>query len=644
MGQAIMTHRLQSAAVALCLCTVTGIPSATQAPRPGSTPTAAITGVVVDAASGAPVAGADVWLRVHSRATTYTTVSRQLSDGRGRFAFTDLAASTGYVVVANAPAYLEAASPSSLGHLVVADGQWLADVRIRIRRAGSIAGAMVDEQGEPLVGAHVRLLTEVTLAGARRLAAGPVTVTNDRGAYRFGQLAPGRYLVVAPFVQGSTSAPRRAPATTQVGRGGGTPPPPAPMIELGAGARLSAGVYVLPTPDAQGRLRAYPTTFHPGATALGDATPVELGAGDERSGVDLRVQPVSTVRVAGRVDGPPEALTNLMLRLVPSGLEDLGGGSEAATTVVDADGTFAFLNVPAGRYTLHAPTALVEYSTASAPRSLRLPPTPGRSGSYSSSGVEAGPEGLSIVVDGGTRGAQAYAARVAIDVGPSDLIDVRLPLRALGTITGRVVVDPEATPGTLPSFNVHLEPATGDPSLGYPRQASGPDAEPGTFTIGAVQPGAYVVGGINYNGWLIKSVTIDGRDFSYVPIDTMSSSSVSGVVVTFTNRGATLTGQLAPSPGADEPAVVVAFPAEEAQWTGYGLKPLRIRSTAAASDGTFTIEGLPAGAYLVAAVRADSPRVWQQPGFFARVRGEATPVSLTWGGRHTAAPRVIALR
>jgi hypothetical protein len=205
-------------------------------------------------------------------------------------------------------------------------------------------------------------------------------------------------------------------------------------------------------------------------------------------------------------------------------------------------------------------------------------------------------------------------------------------------------VDPEAAPGDRPNFSVHLEPATGDPALGYPRQSTDPDADPGTFTIGAVQPGAYILCGINYNGWLIKSVTIDGRDLSYVPIDTTSSSSVSGVVVTFTNRGATLTGQLAPSPGADEPAVVVAFPAEEAQWTSYGLKPLRIRSTAAASDGTFTIEGLPAGAYLVAAVRADSPRVWQQPGFFARVRGEATRVSLTWGGRHTASPRVMELR
>jgi hypothetical protein len=102
---------------------------------------------------------------------------------------------------------------------------------------------------------------------------------------------------------------------------------------------------------------AYPVVFHPGTSALAQATAVELGYGDDRSSIDLVLTPVPSVRVSGVVDGPQEALAALTVRLLPVGLENLGLGAEAATALVAADGHVP--NVPAGD-TLDAPVTVSE--------------------------------------------------------------------------------------------------------------------------------------------------------------------------------------------------------------------------------------------------------------------------------------------
>src|SRR6185295_5538403 len=97
---------------------------------------------------------------------------------------------------------------------------------------------------------------------------------------------------------------------------------------------------------------AYPAAFYPGATKPADAAPIELKASEDRSGIDFQLQPVRTARVSGAVQGPADAIGNLLLRLIPLGAEELGQGSEAATTVTLADGRFTFFDVPAGSYVL----------------------------------------------------------------------------------------------------------------------------------------------------------------------------------------------------------------------------------------------------------------------------------------------------
>ena len=72
----------------------------------GSTGTAAITGVVVDASTSRPIGGAVVTLEERTAGRS-TFASAQVTTPTGRFAFVDLAASDRYVLTSAKPGYLD---------------------------------------------------------------------------------------------------------------------------------------------------------------------------------------------------------------------------------------------------------------------------------------------------------------------------------------------------------------------------------------------------------------------------------------------------------------------------------------------------------------------------------------------------------
>ncbi|HEX7779021.1 MAG TPA: carboxypeptidase-like regulatory domain-containing protein, partial [Vicinamibacterales bacterium] len=464
-----------------------------QALLPGSqasSSTATITGVVVDGTTNAPIAGGVVSL---SRGREPVGPQpRQFTDAKGRFAFTNLPAGDGYVLAASKFGYFDgvygrdAASNAGGGILSLTDGQWVADARIVLWRPAAVGGTVTDELGEPVVGVYVRVLAERWVAGQTRLVAGPSTLTDDRGRYRIPGLRPGRFLVSLPSVQWAVPATmtaaaiagfsERVPATREV--------PVESALDLVPGTRLILGSFPVPPPSIDGRPATYPIMFHPAATAVADATFVELKYAEERDGVDIRLEPVASARVAGKVQGSSDALTNLTLRLLPAGLEELGLGSEAATTIVSPDGSFVFLNVAAGSYVIDVMRGLSEFlerpgaGTASETTRQAFPPNPpGSTGSgWSSSAVPSGPNGLvymtrSSFTAGRFENARAMTGRASVVVAGQDVLDVTVQLRGAASLYGRVIVDEDprlksAPPASLP---FRAEPANGDPRLGLPR-------------------------------------------------------------------------------------------------------------------------------------------------------------------------------
>jgi len=616
-----------------------------QTPQTGNTPSSAfgvIAGTVVDAASGQPIDGAVV--HIAPQAGTLSGPPLQMTDARGRFLFANLPAGS-YTLRASKSGYAEGAygrdaeSGVTQRPIAIESRQRFVNATIAMAKPSTISGVVLDEAGEPMVNVFVRALRVVMMSGVQRVAAGRVTSTDDRGAFRLTGLSPGQYLVMLPSVSASVPASRTGDVLAKLREAR-----PGLMVRLpkpdGALAGdhdyvLIAGAY--PTPPGR-QSRAYPPLFHPAGRTIADALPIVLGPGEQRTGVSFSWAPVRAASVSGRLVGPAAAVANMIVRLAPAGSESLPPGGEAATTVTTADGSFTFLRVPHGPYTLLASRAYASLSEADA-RALPAPPA-FREGSGGGSNIPGADVGYSYLND---QTVDTHTARQQISVAGESVTGLTVQLRPNVRLRGRVVIESGAfalsgasggTSQPPASGPVRAEPADGDLSLGLPGGRF--DSTAGTFSVDALQPGEYI---LQFMGLpTIKSITVGRSDFTTRPIDTSNPDGLDDIVVTVTDKVATLSGFVVSSVQGDgaqpRPSVVLYFPTDRAQWSRYGLRPTRIGSASVSSSGSYRID-LPAGEYFVLAVPAAQNRLWQDPKRLAAASAVATRVKLGWDEKRT---------
>lgn len=628
--------------------TVNGVPGVIPPLVPDAAPVTgagAISGVVIDGATKSPLADAAVSLSVDGRGAA-TSQARQITDAKGRFVFANLPAGSKYTLSASHFGYLDAGygrdrMPGGAGGFTVLKaGEWVSDLRVTMWRPGAIGGTVVDERGEPVAGVLVRALARIRLQGRDQLSAGPLTTTDDRGMYRLAGLSPGRYLVQVPSVQ--ASQPANGPPGSRLSAS-------ATGLDLDPNARLLLRNFPTPPPAVDGRAFTYPPVFYPGAPTLSGAGTIELGFGEDRSGVDVVLQPVPAARISGIVEGPPETLTGLTLRLVPEGLENLGHGSEAATALPDANGRFTFLNVAAGRYTIDAPRVMSELTTIGpagpgvsaslGSGSSGFPPPPGTGGwSSSSRGIDAAPAGTSYTSKSFRNSSPFFWGRTPISVTGRDETDVVVTMRPLAAMTGRitVVLDPSRPPpSSQPRSGMRLEPASGQPGLGIPSVDPIPQGQPTSpeFRIQGLQPGSYVLRA--FGEWIVKSIMWKGTEYVDRAFDAASEPDLSGVEVTLTNAAPVVTGKVRDAQGAPaEGAMVWFFPVEPAARSNYGFTPQRLKSAAIDHDGSYRITSLSAGEYFAIAVSDVTSLALDEESLKSAER-LATRVTLGWGETRT---------
>jgi hypothetical protein len=355
-----------------------------------------------------------------------------------------------------------------------------------------------------------------------------------------------------------------------------------------------------------------------------DATALEVGYGEAKTSVDFQLRPVEAYRVSGRVQGVPAP--GLLLRLMPAGSETLGFGSEAATTVIEGDGTFTFLNVPAGRYTLLALPSVVDFTTGNA--SNRLPDPPGFPGGGVGVGSMSGTPGLSHLSRSGA--ASPSWGRMPVSVG-SAIDNLVLRMQPMGTMTGRIVFAPGMTVPANARLDVRVEPANGDPTAGFPR-ASVQAADGGyTFRVEGLMGGTYLVSGSPYYA---ASVTVAGRDVTYSGVDSSATGDISDVVVTFIDKRPQVNGTVMGTTG--RTAGVIAFPVDRARWINYGWNAPQFRTTRAGSTGAFTLQLSAAGEYYLIAVDATKVEAWTNPKFLEAAVPFAARVTVGWGETKSA--------
>jgi len=583
------------------------------------TGTGLIFGQAVEADSSRPIAGALVTLSVPG-----TTPLRALADAQGRFAFRDLPKGR-FNVSATKPGHVDGAygrmrpgGPSLPVELE--DNQRVSDINISLWKYGVIAGFVLDETGQPIVNAPVRVLRRTVVGGLWKLVPGPQDNTDDRGAYRIGMLEPGEYVVTVPMPQQNpfgdmpialeraaterAAQVRVAAVTASAGGGGGGGN--VMFMSSSGGDGPNAGM------SEDGRPMAYPTVFYPTSPSAQRATIIPVASGEEKTGVDFQLRPVPTVKVGGTAVGPEGPAANLQLMLVPAEAEDLVSSVETLSAFSDASGTFNFAAVPPGQYTL---------------RATRTPPIsfgPGETTTISQGG------GVMVMRAVSVSGGQpplptdpTLWAEIVLSVGKEDLTDLSVGLRPGVKVSGMVQFDGGAARPTseqMQAIGLRLEPAESRAGVGGGR---GRVEATGQFATVGVPPGRYFLRVANAPpGWTFRAATAEGRDMSDMPVEL--DGDLSSVIVTFTDRPTELSGTVTVEAGGAEAATVLVFPADRTQWVGYGSASRRMQSTRASKNGNYKFSNLPPGDYYAIAIPDKMASDWQNPRFLETVVNDAT--------------------
>ena len=567
------------------LCTFVIAALLAQAPQPprrdapaGSTPvgTAIVGGIVTtDAEKPVPLRRARVTLSNIEIRYNRTIVT----DDSGRFTFRDVPAGR-FALSAMKDAYVGTAyGARRIGGqgapLTIVDGAQLTGLALKLTRGAVITGMVTDVSGQPVPDAQVGASRWSFINGERRLSGGGSGRTDDRGVYRIFGLPPGQYFVTASLARtsfGSTSD-ILLPADADVDR----------AMQEPATGKQSIGV---------GRPAGYVPVYHPSVTSVAQATPVDVGAGDERTGVDIQMVMVPSGRVEGTVTYPEGELPRtIQLSMTAASDESFQGLEGFRSSRPEPNGRYQFGGLPPGDYLVTA--------RANAP-------------------------------GGGADSILWATANVTVtgDTTVSAPLELRRGFKVNGRVTFEGAVKP---PADLRGWRVGLSPVVGRNEVSLGVTAAELEAD-GSFTIHGVTPGRFRIQpsapAAAGSEWLATSITVNGRNVRDDPIEVHGD--IAGVTIGFSDRVPTLSGKLLDAAAGAAPSeyYVILFPAERALWTPQSQ---RIQAVRVATDGQYRFRRVFPGAYLVASTLDVEQGEWMDPAFLQRVAAGAVPVTLADG-------------
>ncbi len=281
------------------------------AAQPTDAKNCSVDGTVVNSVTGAPL------LRAHVSVIGANDSALLDSDANGKWSAQNISCGT-VTIAANRPGFLRFVKS---GNLVLVANTPQHGVELKLAPQAVLAGRALDDQGDPILGAQISLMTSRVINGVRGIQASTSTNTNDLGEYRFAGLAAGKYILCA-------------------NAGGG--------FVIANGAR----------PYSQ---KCYPG---PVSTDAGNATStMDIAAGYEGR-VDFTLTPQTTVYVSGVLSGKQD-LAYTGVNLVPR--TQIARMAMGLASPVRPDGAFSIRGVPPGSYTLTARANDSESMTARMP-------------------------------------------------------------------------------------------------------------------------------------------------------------------------------------------------------------------------------------------------------------------------------------
>ena len=496
----------------------------------------------------------------------------ETTDNGGKFIFDDVAPGR-YTLSADKPGFVGARygarSNTSPGtQLNLTAGMEMKDLAIKMAPQGVVAGKVVDQDGDPVVSVQVQAMRHIYTRGRKQLVPTGGSSTNDLGEYRLINLAPGRYYISA--------TDRRTVANFSQERPGR------------AGEVQEGNI----------------TTYYPNAADVSNAVPVDVSAGGEIRGMDIRLLRAKVYTVRGKAtdaSGLPQPAVVSFTRKEDSGnlIAVLGGG----TSPIRPDGTFEFRNIVPGTYVLQL---------------LQL-----------------------VTVNGGQP--TNLTGRVEVTVGDANIEGLVLPLGPGPEITGTVKLEDgdissllkpaQNTPGAGVAVNplvvqpgrlaLNLMATENIPSAIRPTQVK----DDGTFQFSAVGTGKYVLNVISLPpGTYLKSARFAGQDVTNALIDTTSGNGGT-LDILLSSKAASVTGSIQNEKGEPLAGVMATLwpKIPDASPTGGA------RVSFTDQSGGFQFKGLAPGDYEVAAWEDLDPGLAQSAEFLSHFTSDTSAVTLAEG-------------
>lgn len=330
----------------------------------------------------------------------------------------------------------------------------------------------------------------------------------------------------------------------------------------------------------------YPASFYPGVIEAAEAQRIKVGVGQEVGNVDFALAAVRTSRVSGTVvdaAGAPVANESLTLSQEVTGPQGGAIFPSSNTTQTGPDGRFSVSNVQAGEYVLAVRSAAA-------------------------------------------RDQPVQEAREMLQVTGADIDGLVIVTGSGGTVRGQVASDDGTPVPGLDRLSVRARPlawAARRSTLGF--SGNGRVNADGTFELKAVIGPVVLWIGTLTGDWTLKSVELNGRNLADDPIDVRHGDTLNGVRVVLTNRLTLLQGTLLDDKQRPADGTVVVFPDDTSRWLDNART---VQAARPDQRGEFSIKGLPAGNYLIAAVDDVQDGQWYDPDFLAELKPRAQRLSL----------------
>jgi len=567
------------------------IASAALAQQPQELPKKArIEGIVVSLAGG-PVPRAQVRLSrraaIQDGAVVPAVAFNTTSDNAGKFVIDDIDPGRIYNLEAQRPGFANAryGARSTLGpqaSFSLDAGQSLTGLTLTMTPQSVVSGKVTDEDKDPVQGAMVILARRVYQRGGWQLVMHSSGTSNDLGEFRLPNVLPGRYTLVVS------------------NRNNGAPP--------AAGSKV------------------FVPTYYPNSTDFRGAAYLDIGAGQDLTGLDLRIEQSAVFSVRGRVAGNGSTTGPISLLASPK--------IETNTNMVIQQSVLTQL--------------------------LRAEARVGDDGSFELRNLLPGPYIVQVVATQtpGTRGLGSFE----LNITNKNLVDLVIPVNSPVTLTGYVRLEDGDLEKALPPYNaanaqnsaattvaatfseaavaggriaIALTDAAPVPVTVRPSAAVKPD---GTFLLENVTPSRYqmTVAPLPASMY-VKSARFGGADVTRGEID-LSAGGGGRIDIVLSDKAARVNGVVVDDKGESQPAIAVClFPQEP----DLGLINQGTRVFIADQNGQFQFQGLRPGTYYAVAFEDIEWGIARERAFLMSLTSEATKLDLSESERNSIRVKII---